>query len=176
MLRIIGNRIGLLLARSSAKAVVGTTAPAEHICACSPIVNKQYSNASSVSSRQPQAWKMPPPSLTDLLIPIYRTPVVPKNLPVSVPLVPISTPGTEKDEIQAARLIVIRRHKMKKHKRKKLRKRMKFEWAKLRFRRETKKEKEFQDGLIKKVDEAHEFDAENYVQEKLRKLKLSGKL
>lgn len=33
--------------------------------------------------------------------------------------------------IQAARLIVIRRKKMKKHKLKKLRKRMKFEWAKV---------------------------------------------
>lgn len=40
------------------------------------------------------------------------------------------TPGTE-DGIQAARLIVIRRRKMKKHKLRKLRKKMKFEWAKV---------------------------------------------
>lgn len=33
--------------------------------------------------------------------------------------------------IQAAKLIVIRRKKMKKHKLRKLRKRMKFEWAKV---------------------------------------------
>lgn len=36
-----------------------------------------------------------------------------------------------KHEKQAVKLIVIRRHKMRKHKLKKLRKKMKFEWAKV---------------------------------------------
>lgn len=45
----------------------------------------------------------------------------------------IELPTTITGEIskQAVRLIVIRRKKMKKHKLKKLRKRMKFEWAKV---------------------------------------------
>jgi len=64
---------------------------------------------------------------------------------------------------EAARLIVIRRKKMKKHKLKKLRKRMKYEWAKLRQRRELKKEKEFQATLIAQCKEAEAFSAEEYV-------------
>lgn len=41
--------------------------------------------------------------------------------------------NTNSDGIQAARLIVIRRRKMKKHKLKKLRKKMKFAWAKVTY-------------------------------------------
>lgn len=70
---------------------------------------------------------------------------------------------------QAARLIVIRRRKMKKHKLKKLRKRMKFEWAKVRQRREMRKEKAFQAGLIAQIKQAEKFDAEKYVAERLQK-------
>lgn len=68
---------------------------------------------------------------------------------------------------QAVRLIVIRRKKMKKHKRKKLRKRMKFVWAKIRLRRNQKREKEFQTELISKVKAAEAFDAKDYVKERL---------
>jgi hypothetical protein len=70
---------------------------------------------------------------------------------------------------QAARLIVIRRRKMKKHKLKKLRKRMKYEWAKVRQRREMRKEKAFQAELIAQIKEAEKFDAEKYVAERLQK-------
>lgn len=47
----------------------------------------------------------------------------------------IEAPSTSDSDItkHAERLIVIRRKKMKKHKLRKLRKRMKFEWAKVRF-------------------------------------------
>lgn len=55
------------------------------------------------------------------------------------------------EEIQAARLIVIRRKKMKKHKLRKLRKRMKYVWAKVRQKREMKKEKIFQTELLGQV-------------------------
>jgi hypothetical protein len=71
-------------------------------------------------------------------------------------------------EKQAARLIVIRRRKMKKHKLKKLRKKMKFEWAKVRQRRELRKEKAFQAELIAQIKEAEKFDAEKYVAERLQ--------
>ncbi|XP_058823533.1 uncharacterized protein LOC131684558 [Topomyia yanbarensis] len=70
--------------------------------------------------------------------------------------------------IQAARLIVIRRRKMRKHKLRKLRKKMKFEWAKVRQRRELRKEKAFQAGLIGQIKEAEKFSAEAYVASKLR--------
>ncbi|XP_063236169.1 uncharacterized protein LOC134538680 [Bacillus rossius redtenbacheri] len=70
---------------------------------------------------------------------------------------------------QAARLVVIRRRKMKKHKLRKLRKRMKFEWAKVRQRREFKKEKVFQAELIAQIKEAEKFDAASYVAERLEK-------
>ncbi|XP_055370857.1 uncharacterized protein LOC129605246 [Condylostylus longicornis] len=72
------------------------------------------------------------------------------------------------DVIQAARLIVIRRRKMKKHKLKKLRKKMKFEWAKVRQRREMRKEKAFQAVLINQIKEAERFSAEQYVEQKLK--------
>jgi hypothetical protein len=55
------------------------------------------------------------------------------------------------NEIQAARLIVIRRKKMKKHKLRKLRKRMKYIWAKVRQKREMRKEKTFQAELMGQV-------------------------
>lgn len=75
---------------------------------------------------------------------------------------------TDSDGIQAARLIIIRRKKMKKHKLKKLRKKMKFEWAKVRQRREMRKEKAFQAELIGQIKVAEQFSAEKYVEEKIR--------
>uniref|UniRef100_A0A4Y0BRV2 Small ribosomal subunit protein mS38 n=1 Tax=Anopheles funestus TaxID=62324 RepID=A0A4Y0BRV2_ANOFN len=91
------------------------------------------------------------------------------NLAV-VPSLELPTDTTVKDEHgkQAARLIVIRRRKMRKHKLRKLRKRMKFEWLKLRQRRELKKEKLFQAELIGQIKEAEKFSAEAYVASKLR--------
>ncbi|XP_053665879.1 uncharacterized protein LOC128715024 [Anopheles marshallii] len=91
------------------------------------------------------------------------------NLAV-IPSLELPTDTTAKDEHgkQAARLIVIRRRKMRKHKLKKLRKRMKFEWLKLRQRRELKKEKLFQAELIGQIKEAEKFSAEAYVASKLK--------
>ncbi|XP_067617271.1 uncharacterized protein Pdhb isoform X2 [Eurosta solidaginis] len=71
-------------------------------------------------------------------------------------------------KIEAHRLIVIRRRKMKKHKLKKLRKKMKFEWARLRQRREMRKEKAFQAKLIAQIKAGEAFNAEKYVAEQLR--------
>ncbi|KAG5877082.1 hypothetical protein JTB14_011786 [Gonioctena quinquepunctata] len=73
--------------------------------------------------------------------------------------------------MEAARLIVIRRKKMKKHKLRKLRKKMKFEWAKRRQRKELRKEKTFQAKLIQQCKEAETFSAEQYVQERINKWK-----
>ncbi|KAM8706506.1 hypothetical protein ACLKA7_010728 [Drosophila subpalustris] len=72
------------------------------------------------------------------------------------------------DKMEAARLIVIRRRKMKKHKLKKLRRKMKFEWAKVRQRREMRKEKAFQAQLLSQIKQAESFSAEQYVAETLR--------
>ena len=70
-------------------------------------------------------------------------------------------------EKQAVNMIKIRHKKMKKHKRKKLRKKMKFLLEKVRLKRRQKKEKLFQAELIAKIKEAEAFDAEKYVIEKL---------
>lgn len=81
----------------------------------------------------------------------------------------IKTPTHNKtDKMEAARMIVIRRRKMKKHKLKKLRRKMKFEWAKVRQRREMRKEKAFQATLIAQIKEAEAFNAAQYVASKIQ--------
>ncbi|CAH0555919.1 unnamed protein product [Brassicogethes aeneus] len=111
--------------------------------------------------------------------PINKTKIdIPKGFNYIQPLIEplqnlvIEAPSTVNSDvtIEAARLIVIRRKKMKKHKLRKLRKRMKFEWAKVRQRREMKKEKLFQAELIQQCKEAEAFSAEQYVEDKLNKL------
>jgi len=81
---------------------------------------------------------------------------------------PATENGIGEDGIQAAVLIKIRRRKMRRHKLKKLRKRMKFEYAKRRQKRELKKEKAFQAVLIAQIKEAEKFSAEQYVADKLK--------
>lgn len=74
------------------------------------------------------------------------------------------------DDMEAKKTtILIRRRKMRVHKLKKLRKRMKFEWAKKRQRMLLKKEKEFQANLVAKIKEAEKFSAEDYINERLDK-------
>lgn len=75
------------------------------------------------------------------------------------------------DSYEAAVMIEIRRQKMKKHKYKKLQKKMKFIFAKRKVRRQMKKEKEFQALLLSQIHEAERFSAEEYVQDKLIRLK-----
>lgn len=70
-------------------------------------------------------------------------------------------------EKQAVRMIIIRHKKMKKHKRRKLRKKMKFVWAKLRHKRNLQKIKRFESAMIAKIKEAQAFDAKEYVQGRL---------
>lgn len=72
-------------------------------------------------------------------------------------------------EKQAARLIVIRKRKMRKHKLRKLRKRMKFVWARAKQRREWKKEKKFLNSLLVQIKTAQKFSAEDYVNDLIRK-------
>jgi hypothetical protein len=74
-------------------------------------------------------------------------------------------------EKQAARLIVIRRIKMNKHKLRKLRKKMKHEWAKRKLRREIKKERAFLDSKLAQIREAEAFDAKEYVANLIAKAK-----
>lgn len=73
---------------------------------------------------------------------------------------------------EAAVMIEIRRLKMKKHKRKKLLKKMKFVYAKRKIRRRIRKEKVFQAELLAKIKEAEQFSAEQYVADKLARLKM----
>ncbi|XP_050424150.1 uncharacterized protein LOC126844117 [Adelges cooleyi] len=97
-----------------------------------------------------------------------HTPCIPLRIPCpSKPLTIVDPFSENANEIQAARLIVIRRKKMKKHKLRKLRKRMKYVWAKVRQKREMRKEKAFQAELLTQVKEAEKFSPVEYVQEKL---------
>lgn len=72
---------------------------------------------------------------------------------------------------EAAVMIEIRRLKMKKHKRKKLLKKMKFVFAKRALRRKMKREKEFQAMLLAQIKDAEKFSAEQYVADKISRLK-----
>ncbi|CAH0587845.1 unnamed protein product [Chrysodeixis includens] len=81
----------------------------------------------------------------------------------------IGLPSIRNEEIQAARLIVIRRKKMKKHQRRKLWKRMRYTWARIKQHRRQTKEKTFQNSLLAMVKQANEFSAEQYVNEKIQK-------
>uniref|UniRef100_A0A1E1XI75 Putative secreted protein n=1 Tax=Amblyomma aureolatum TaxID=187763 RepID=A0A1E1XI75_9ACAR len=74
-------------------------------------------------------------------------------------------------EKRAVNMLIIRRKKMKKHKLKKLRKRMYFLWSKRRYRREKLKEQAFRAELLAQIHEAQDFDAEKFVTGMLDKLR-----
>ena len=86
-------------------------------------------------------WQMPQRLPTSAIVPIIKEDI---SLPAS--------PDMPKMEKQAARMIVIRRRKMKKHKLRKLR----------------KVRKEFQMKLMAQINEAEKFDAKSYVEEMIR--------
>ncbi|XP_063848606.1 uncharacterized protein LOC135093322 isoform X1 [Scylla paramamosain] len=83
----------------------------------------------------------------------------------------VEAPTNQVAEKQAARLIITRRKKMRKHKLRKLRKKMKFVWAKVRQKREYRKEKQFQAEQMAKVRRYDAFDAAEYVKDILRQTK-----
>lgn len=131
---------------------------------------------------------LPPPSQS-ILKAILEKPEVNENVKVDIPFCPFVVEKIDKfnehqnitiedpvnkeiAEKHAIVMIVKRRKKMKKHKLKKLRIKMKFEWAKVRQRRELKKEKAFQLEMSTKVKEGERFDAEKYVEQKLHLLHL----
>ncbi|XP_011297406.1 uncharacterized protein [Fopius arisanus] len=106
--------------------------------------------------------------------PLSPSPAI-NDLPKSI--IPISEKAPEESldlpsqkiiEKEAARLIVIRRRKMRRHKLKKRRKRMKFVWRKFKQKRELRKEKAFQAELLGQIREAEAFDAKSYVDSKLK--------
>lgn len=70
-------------------------------------------------------------------------------------------------EKQAKEILRIRKRKMKKHKLKKLRNKMKFVWERIRVNRNIKKEKAFQLELQKKIETVMQFDAKAYVDSRL---------
>lgn len=70
-------------------------------------------------------------------------------------------------EKHAIREITIRRKKMRKHKRKKLRRKMKQIWQAIRVDRNVRKEKAFRLELHDKIKVAEAFDAKQYVSGKL---------
>jgi len=107
-----------------------------------------------------QPLESPGTSLTDFWIedPLKRPVVIDKSPPSNV-------------KKEAARLIVIRRKKMNKHKLRKLRKRMKYVYAKVKLRREIRNEKLFLNTQMALIREAQKFDAKAYVSDILRRAK-----
>uniref|UniRef100_T1IJ51 Ribosomal protein mS38 C-terminal domain-containing protein n=1 Tax=Strigamia maritima TaxID=126957 RepID=T1IJ51_STRMM len=89
----------------------------------------------------------------------------------------IAEPQPEKPiEKQAARLLVIRKRKMKKHQLRKLRKRMLIQWAHRRLIREQRKEKVFQAELLAQIKEAEIFDPEKWVNDFIERSNRHAKL
>lgn len=73
-------------------------------------------------------------------------------------------------EKQAVRMIIIRRKKMKKHKRRKLIKKMKFVWRKKLMKRRKVKQNAYEDELDAIYQKALDFDAKKYVAQRLHEL------
>lgn len=103
-------------------------------------------------------WKMPAYKPASIILPFIKD-----NNPLS-----IENPELPKIEKQAARMIVIRRRKMKKHKLRKLRKVRKFEYRRMALKRKTQKEKDFRMKLMTQMKEAEKFDAKSYVENLIR--------
>lgn len=76
---------------------------------------------------------------------------------------------------EAIRMIQIRRRKMRKHKLKKLRKRMKFVFEKIKMKRYLRKEQAFRSELLTQVEAADKFDAKEYVEKILNTIRYQPK-
>lgn len=108
------------------------------------------------------------------IISSIQEPVIQHSIRDELPLVDksLELPSVENViEKLAIRLIVIRREKMKKHKRRKLRRRMKVIWEKIRSKRNILKEKKLQEKLIGKIKHAEAFDFKQYIQSQLEFIK-----
>ena len=144
-------------------SVVGTTYPERRIKFSPRTLNIDFGNLDNASKRN--IIETPFKNIPSMEEPLQRRPIQ-DDLPLEDRSVQL--PPTENTiEKLATRMIVIRRQKMKKHKRRKMRKRLQFVMAKIRQRRSTIRENAFQAELIAKIKEAQMFDAKSYVNEKL---------
>jgi len=103
--------------------------------------------------RIPQPWSTPSPRS-------YQKDILDPSSNLSFT---IEAPTPVQEKKQAIRMIVIRRIKMNKHKLKKLRRKMKIVWAKVRLRRATWREKNFLNERMAQVKAAMKFDAKTHV-------------
>lgn len=125
---------------------------------------------------------VPPSAREPVVLPTLRTPwdyTLPSLVKPVIGIKEIVVPSTDANsnglektdpspaggvsEKRAVNMLIIRRKKMKKHKLRKLRKKMYFLWAKRRFRREKAKEQAFRAELLSQIHEAQAFDAEKFV-------------
>ncbi|OQR77739.1 hypothetical protein BIW11_06877 [Tropilaelaps mercedesae] len=98
----------------------------------------------------------------------YKEMTLPNLSNVKTPVAEPTAPG---NGMHCAVLIQIRKRKMKKHQRKKHKKRMRFYDQKVELRRLKKKEAEFKEELLAKINEAEMFDAEKYIKSVLEKIR-----
>lgn len=97
------------------------------------------------------------------------TNIIPNLKDLPTPTKHIQLPTNEIVEKQAVRMIIIRRQKMRKHKLRKFRKRVQFLRAKIKIRRELKREKKFHASLLAQIKQAQNFDAKKYVAKRIEK-------
>lgn len=92
----------------------------------------------------------------------------------NVKIIDAPVPGRPEKK-EAVRMILIRRRKMRKHKLRKLRKRMKFVFAKVKLRRQLRKEQTFRTELLSQIEIADNFDAKAYVENILHTIRYQRK-
>ncbi|CAK9798848.1 hypothetical protein ANTPLA_LOCUS1798 [Anthophora plagiata] len=161
---ILKGQTNDLLSHNYSKNVSHSGQPEVHVKFISRTLNIDFGNPDSTVKNYINEMPL------SKYIPSMEEPLIQKPVQQDLPLTDKSfelPPTANNFEKLAVRLIVIRRKKMKKHKRKKLRKRMQFVWAKIRAKRNSLKEKNFQAELIAKIKEAQLFDAKKHVEERL---------
>lgn len=86
---------------------------------------------------------------------------------------PTNSTNNSPDKL-AKHILIIRHKKMKKHKRKKLAKKMRFVWAKFRMRRRARKAKRYKKMILAIRKTGTDFDAREFVENQLIKARKGG--
>lgn len=119
------------------------------------------------------------PTISVNKLKVYHDITLPKSImdPVinNIKIIDAPVPG-KPEKKEAVRMILIRRRKMRKHKLRKFRKRMRFVLAKIKEKRELRKEQAFRAELLGQVEEAEKFDVKKYVTETLNTIRYQPRL
>ena len=150
-----------------------------------PTGGKLYKLPSAASVTLPKITILDPSAMKNWYnLPTYNSVVTEKVTPAWQNIYPISDPdplqkvidqGMPTREIYTMPLLVTIRHKkMKKHKLKKLRKRMRFLYRRLKLEKKKKKEYRLQQLCAAKIASGNAFDAEAYIAQQIEAAKRGG--